>query len=103
METEAEGLSKGSSLGRIKLGAGVIRLGGVRLVGSFEELHAGDIKLWGIRLEKRVNLEYQALRKQVTGIKFWGSGWRNQAERGIRFERDQACGDPAWGDQDARG
>lgn len=72
------------------------RLGGVRLVGSFGEVHARGIKLWGIRIERRVNLEYQALRKQVTGTKFWGSGWRDQAGRGVRFGRDQACGDPAW-------
>lgn len=87
---------------------GVTSLGGVRLVGSFGEVHAAGIKLWGMKLwdfrfERRVNLDYQALREQVGRIKIWGSGLRDQAGRGVRLGRDQACGDPALEDQDGRG
>lgn len=61
------------------------RLGGVRLVGSFGEVHAGGIKLWGIRIERRVNLEYQALRKQVTGSSFGdeAGGIKLEVESGL--------------------
>lgn len=87
---------------------GVTSLGEVKLVGSFGEVHAAGIKLWGMKLwnfrsEKRVNLDYQALGEQVGGIKFWGSGVTDQAGRGIRLGKDQACGDPALEDQDGRG
>lgn len=69
-------------MGRIKLG--LISLRGVRVVGSFGEVHAGAIK-FGVFQIKRVNLDNQALAEQVRGIKFWGSGLRDQGGRGIRF------------------
>lgn len=45
------------------------------------------MKLWDFRFERRVNLDYQALREQVGQIKFWGSGLKGQAGRGIRLGR----------------
>lgn len=48
----------------------VTSLGGVRLVGSFGEVHAAGIKLWDFRSERRVNLDYQTLREQVGRINF---------------------------------
>lgn len=71
-------------MGRIKLGGGgVTRLGGIRLVGSFGEVHAGGIKLWGIRLERRVN---QSIRP--CGNKLRGSSLGDQAE-GSSWEGNQ--------------